>query len=152
MLTNNADMLVPTDDIELGKHINDCFVENISKSLHNQHKSELLGANFVKCLQVICSLNGLPLPFAQCLVMDHCLVDLMRSNSNPISRIRISKTGKVEISCPAVEAGKMNFNSDRWIDVASFRQHNWARDLESCTVEEKTYRYPNCTCVIIVKF
>ena len=41
LLTNNAYMLVPADEIKLGKHINDCFVENISKSLHNQHKTEL---------------------------------------------------------------------------------------------------------------
>ena len=157
LLTDNANLLLPDKTeltAQLGKRVNELFVQNISKSLNHQHHTQLLGANFVTCLRIICSLNGQPLPFAQCLVMDHCFVGLMaQSNdpqtSNPISQIRISKKGKVEISCPAEEKGSLNWHADRWIDVASFHDLDWSRDLESCTVEEKIYRCchsPPATC------
>ena len=142
LLTDNAEMLLPNKSElspSLGKQVNEFFLQNISKSLYHQHNTQLLGANYVNSLRVICTLDGTPLPFAQCLVMDHCLVQLMASECNPISQICIFKNGDVKISCPVSEKGTLNWNADRWIDVASFRQHDWTQTLESCTVEEKTY-------------
>ena len=127
LLTDNAELLLNAE------HVNEQFVQHITRCMHHQHSSELAGANFANTLRIICSLHGKPLAFAQCLVLDHCIRHLLNRSDNPIPKISISSDGSVQISS--------NMHSSGLIDVSTFREHDHHKPLEQCNPAEATYRF-----------
>ena len=154
LLSENEELLLGTE------FMNEEFIKHITDCMHSQHCTQLLGAHFVDVLRVCCSLDGVPIPANQCLILDYTMAAFMevtsehnrldirqttplslfgaqhsthlsayyslhtgsfhhlrysselrssstyscgceQRNDNPLSRVRISASGDVEISCPS---------------------------------------------------